>query len=156
MLDFCLKNNIEINHQQVEKFVHLGDPYQYENFIQWKKILANNFIKSINLKYDSVMLMAGKGKRVKTLGEKKPFLKIKNLKAYNYIFKKFGLKKKIIITNKNYFNYLDNKYSKFRINETKSMLKLSKSLLIYKKLKNFFILSCDCLGFLIQKHLKIY
>ena len=75
MLDFCLKNNIEINHQQVEKFVHLGDPYQYENFIQWKKILANNFIKSINLKYDSVMLMAEKVKESKHLEKKNLFLK---------------------------------------------------------------------------------
>ena len=40
-----------------------------------EKNLANNFIKSINLKYDSVMLMAGKGKRGQTLGEKNLFLK---------------------------------------------------------------------------------
>ena len=101
------------------------------------------------------MLMAGKGTRVKTLKEKKPFLKIKNFKAYDYIFKKFGLKKKIIITNKNYFNSLDNRYLKFKINETKSMLQtFEKSFDYIKDLKNFFILSCDCLGLFDKKKFK--
>ncbi len=154
-LEFCLKNKIEINHYKVKKFVHLGDPYQYENFIQWKNTLTNDFKKSINLKYDSVMLMAGEGKRVKTLKEKKPFLKIKNFKAYDYIFEKFGLKKKIIITNDNYFNSLDAKYLKFKINRTKSMLQtFEKSFDYIKDLKNFFILSCDCFGIFDQKNFK--
>ena len=45
------------------------------------------------------MLMAGEGKRILDLNEKKPFLKIRNYPIYDFSFKKFGSKIKIIITN---------------------------------------------------------
>ena len=56
--------------------------------------------------------MAGKGKRLRALREKKPFLKINNQKIYEYIFNKLNSKKKYIITNKNYFN---KKYKKYKL-----------------------------------------
>ncbi len=152
-LEFCLKRKIIINHFNVDKFVHLGDPYQYENFYQWKNILDHNFSKSMKFKkYDSVMLMAGKGKRVKNLKEKKPFLKIKKFKAFEYIFNKFGSNKKFIITNEKLHNLNQNKYFKFKIKSTKSMLQtVEKSLNIIQNLKKFFILSCDCFGLFEKK-----
>ncbi len=147
-LNFCLKKKIKINHLKIEKFVHLGDPYQYENFILWKNTLGDNFIKSMKLKkYESVMLMAGKGRRVKNLKEKKPFLKIKNFKAFEYIFNKFGSNKKYIIFNKNSSNLISRKYLRIKIKRTNSMLQtIEKSLDYIKDLSKFFILSCDCVG----------
>ena len=93
------------------------------------------------------MLMAGKGKRLRALREKKPFLKINNQKIYEYIFNKFNSKKKYIITNKNYFNKIDKKYKLYKIKKTNSMLQtIERSLNFFKNKNNFFILSCDCFG----------
>merc|ERR1711991_1230974 len=94
---------IEIDFYNLKNFVHLGLPNQFEDFIHWKKIITNQFNKKLNLNFPSIMLMAGKGKRVKALKEKKPFLKIKNQNIYEYILKKFGSNKKYIISNNNYF-----------------------------------------------------
>ena len=145
LLDFCLNNKIKINFFNLEKFVHLGVPSQYEDFLNWKNILNKNFEKKLNLNYYSVMLMSGQGKRVKNLKEKKPFLKIGNKKIYEYIFRKFGSKKNFIITNNAYANSIKKGYQIFKIEKTKSMLQtIEKSLNFFKNKKNFFILSCDC------------
>jgi len=94
------------------------------------------------------MLMAGKGERVKNLKVKKPFLKIKNYKIYEYIFNKYGSKKNHIITNNNYLKSINKKYKIFKIDSSKSMLQtIEKSINFLKDKKNFFILSCDCFGF---------
>ena len=148
LLNYCLQKNIIINHFIVNQFVHLGMPSQYEDFLNWKNILINNFKKSMNLNYTSIMLMAGKGERVKNLKVKKPFLKIKNYKIYEYIFNKYGSKKNHIITNNNYLKSINKKYKIFKIDSSKSMLQtIEKSINFLKDKKNFFILSCDCFGF---------
>ena len=148
LLNYFIKKKIIINHYIINQFVHLGIPSQYEDFLNWKNILINDFKKSMNLDYPSVMLMGGKGKRVKNLKVKKPFLSIKNYKIYDYIFNKYGSKKKHIITNNSYLKLINKKYKIFRIDNTKSMLQtVEKSLDFLKDKKNFFILSCDCFGF---------
>ena len=48
LLNFCLKNKIKINHFNINEFVHLGVPSQYENFLYWKNILSKKFDKSLN------------------------------------------------------------------------------------------------------------
>jgi len=147
LLNNCLKNKIRINHFTINQFVHLGIPNQYEDFLSWNDILINKFKKSMNLKYPSIMLMAGKGERVKNLKEKKPFLSIRENKIYEYIFIKYGSKKNHIITNDNYFKSINKKYEIFKINNSKSMLEtVEKSIDFLKNKKNFFILSCDCFG----------
>ena len=147
LLYYCLKNKIKINHYILDHFVHLGDPNQYEDFMNWKNILVNNFKKSMNFNFQSIMLMAGKGKRVKNLKVKKPFLNIKNYKIYEYIFNKYGSKKNHIITNNNYLKSIKKKYSIFKIDNSKSMLQtVEKSINFLNNKKNFFILSCDCFG----------
>ena len=100
------------------------------------------------------MLIAGKGKRVKALKEKKPFLKINNQKIYEYILKKFGSKKKYIISNDNYFRKINNKYKIYKITKTKSMLQTVEKSRVFKKQNNFFILSCDCFETLTVKNLQ--
>jgi molybdopterin-guanine dinucleotide biosynthesis protein A/choline kinase len=148
LLNFCLKKKITINHFTINQFVHLGIPSQYEDFLNWKNILIHDFKKSMNLDYPSVMLMGGKGERVKNLKVKKPFLKIKNYKIYDYIFDKYGSKEKHVITNNNYLKLIDKKYNIFKINTTQSMLQtVEKSINFLTNKAEFFILSCDCFGF---------
>ncbi len=155
LLDYCLKIKLEINFYSLNNFVHLGTPYQFEDFINWKKIIVNQFHKKLNLNFPSIMLMAGKGKRMKALKEKKPFLKINNQKIYEYILKKFGSKKKYIITNDNYLKKINKKYKLYKITKTNSMLQtIEKSLNFFKNKNNFFILSCDCFGYFESKKFK--
>ena len=73
LIDFCIRKGIKVNHFLINDFVHLGTPSQYENYITWRKILKEDFKKSINTNFQSVMLMGGKGERVKNLNVKKPF-----------------------------------------------------------------------------------
>ncbi len=147
LINFLIKEKIKVNFYNLKNFVHLGVPSQYENFVNWKKILVYNFKKNLRLSFSNVMLMAGKGKRVKELKEKKPFLKIKNYMIYDYIFKKYGTKKNSIITNKDYYKDLNKKYEIFKIRDSKSMLQtVEKSLNFLSKKKNYFITSCDCFG----------
>jgi len=148
LLNYCLKLKLEISFYDLNKFVHLGVPWQYEDFLNWKEVLIDNFYKNLNLYYSSVMLMAGKGVRVKVLKEKKPFLKIKNQKIYEYIFKKFNSNKKYIITNNNYLKKINKNYDLYKITKTTSMLQtIEKSVNFLNDKNNFFILSCDCFGY---------
>ena len=147
LINFLIKEKIKVNFYNLKNFVHLGVPSQYENFINWKKILVYNFKKNLKLNFSNIMLMAGKGTRVKALKQKKPFLKIKNQKIYDYIFKKYGTENNSIITNNNYYNGLDKKYKIFKIKNSKSMLQtVDKSLKFLSNQKNYFITSCDCFG----------
>lgn len=147
LIDFLTKNKIKVNIYNLNSFVHLGIPNQYENFIKWKKILIENFNKSLKLKSENIMLMAGKGQRVQQLQEKKPFLKILNYKIYEYIFKKFGSEKNSIITNNNYYKSLNKKFNIYKIDKSKSMIQtVEKSLFFLNKKINYFITSCDCFG----------
>jgi len=94
------------------------------------------------------MLMAGKGKRMKLLPEKKPFLKIKNSKIFHYIFQRFAAKKNIIITNSNYFNNINkSKYLVYKITKTNSMFStFEKAKFFISNFSNYFLTSCDCFG----------
>ena len=147
LLNFLLKTKVKINHFNLGKFVHLGVPDQYENFLYWKNIVLEKFKKNMNFNYPSIMLMAGKGKRVQNLKEKKPFLKFKNQKIYEHIFKKFGSKKNYIVTNMNYLKLINKKFKTYKINKSNSMLQtIEKSVNFFNDKNNFFILSCDCFG----------
>ena len=98
------------------------------------------------------MLMAGQGKRVKNLREKKPFLQIRKYKAYEFIFNKFGSSKKIIVVNRNFYKSIGKKYKLLKIEKTNSMFEtVENSLSLIKDLKNFFIHSCDCFGLFNKK-----
>ncbi len=147
LLEFLMKIKVKINYFNIKKFVHLGTPNQYENFLYWQKIIYEKNKKATNTNFSNVMLMAGKGKRVKNLNEKKPFLKFKKKNIYEYIFNKFTAKANYIITNKNYSKLINKKFKTYKIHKTNSMLQtVEKSVNFLKDKKNFFILSCDCFG----------
>jgi hypothetical protein len=104
------------------------------------------------------MLIGGKGKRVEELGYNKPFLPINNnIAIFKYIFKKFGTKKKIIITNcesKNLFSNQD--YIIHLVKKTNSMFStVYNSKKFIKKINFFFLLSCDCFGEINKKEFNI-
>jgi len=144
-----LNKNINIHFKTIKNFVHLGTPEQYEDFIMWKKILHKKSNIGLGLsKFPNIMLMGGKGSRVKKLKYKKAFLPINNTKIFEYIFKKFGSKKNIIITNSYYAkNISKKKYKVFLIKKTDSMFStLYKSKKFIETYKNFFLTSCDCFG----------
>lgn len=155
-----LKENIKINYKTVSSFVHLGTPEQYEDFLMWKNILNKKFHASLGLsKYPNIMLMGGKGKRVKDLKYKKAFLPINNIEIFKYIFRKFGSKIKIIITNSEYEKPLsgsDAKYKVYLIKKTNSMFStVYNSKKFIDQYKNFFLTSCDCFGEINKKEFKI-
>jgi|TARA_B100001964_G_scaffold235017_1_gene294420 hypothetical protein len=147
LLKYLIRKENKINFYNIDNFVHLGLPSQYEDFINWKKILIDKFKISLKLNQANVMLMAGKGKRVKKLNQKKPFLKIENFEMYDYIFKKYGTNRNFIITTKSYYRDIKKKYNIFKINQSNSMLQtIEKSAKLFKNKKNFFLSSCDCFG----------
>jgi len=144
-----LNMNVTINSKNIKSFVHLGTPEQYEDFIYWKRIFSKKNRKTLRLsKYPNIMLIGGKGQRVRELGCKKPFLPINNIEIFKYIFKKFGTKKKIIITNSEYKNLFSNsKYGTYLVKKTNSMFStVYNSKKFIEKFKNFFLVSCDCFG----------
>ena len=152
IIDYLIKKKIDVTFYNIRNFVHLGIPSQYENFIHWRNIFLNEYKKSLKLNIPNLMLMAGKGKRIRELGEKKPFLKIKNNKFYSYIFNKFGTSNNYIVTTDNYYKKLDKKFKVFKIKKSKSMLEtLEKSFNFLKFNKSTLISSCDCFGIFEKK-----
>lgn len=148
LINFLIKKKIKVEKFNIERFVHLGTPEQYEDYIDW----YNKFkygLKKLTLKNNkSIMLMCGKGKRVKNLGQKKPFLKIENEEFYKLIFKKFNSVNKTIITTQKYLNQIDRKkYDIYKIKQTSSMFEtIYSSKDFFFQNSKFFLLSCDCFG----------
>jgi molybdopterin-guanine dinucleotide biosynthesis protein A len=155
-----LKENVNINYKTVNGFVHLGTPEQYEDFLMWKKVFSQKFDASLGLsEYPNIMLMGGKGKRVRDLKYKKAFLPINNIEIFKYIFRKFGSKQKFIITNSEYVNALSNSDKKYKVHLIKKTNSMFSTVYNSKKFieqyKNFFLTSCDCFGGINKKEFKI-
>jgi NDP-sugar pyrophosphorylase family protein len=144
-----IKKKIKITNFNIKNFVHLGIPSQYEDFLRWKNIFKINEKNKISIKKNScIMLMGGKGKRLSNFTKPKPFLEYEKKPIYEYIFSKFISQKKIIITNKNYINKINNKkYEILPIEKTKSMFDtVFASRTLLQKTSNYFLTSCDCFG----------
>tara|TARA_B100000029_G_scaffold490031_1_gene548515 strand:- start:3741 stop:5219 length:1479 start_codon:yes stop_codon:yes gene_type:complete len=157
LIKYLIKRKVNIKNFNLKKFVHLGTPEQYEDFLNWKNFF---YKESLNKKFSfktftSIMLMGGKGKRVSEIKTPKPLLPVKNKPIYKYIFKKLNAPKKIIIINDKFKRHIDNKQFKiFQIKKTNSLfqtISLSKNLLLSKS--NFFLTSCDCFGVFDRKEL---
>ena len=103
LVKYLLKKKIKIKSININKFVHLGIPEQYEDFLKWKKY---NFTlkkkqKSVIKKKSTVMLMGGKGKRMSGITRYKPFILVNKTPIFKHIFNKLNSKEKIVITNDN-------------------------------------------------------
>ena len=148
IIKFYLKLNKKINFLNINHFVHLGTPDQYEDFLNWREIIKFKFKKRINLKSPCIMLMAGEGNRVANLNKKKPFLEIGGYQIFDFVFKKFVSSKRIVISNKENLRGINNKkHVIYKVEKTKSMIQtLEKSMVFLKKFRNYLLTSCDCYG----------
>tara|TARA_Y100000741_G_scaffold274505_1_gene214480 strand:+ start:325 stop:1824 length:1500 start_codon:yes stop_codon:yes gene_type:complete len=149
LIQDLIKKRIKISNFNIKKFVHLGIPSQYTDFLKWKNILETNKKNKISVKKNScIMLMGGKGKRLSNFVKPKPFLEYEKKPIYEHIFSKFITKRKIIITNKNYINKINKKnYKVLYVKKTKSMFDTvfaARDLL--QRNSNYFLTSCDCFG----------
>tara|TARA_Y100000590_G_scaffold268470_1_gene301532 strand:- start:3590 stop:5098 length:1509 start_codon:yes stop_codon:yes gene_type:complete len=145
-----LKYKINIKSINIEKFVHLGVPDQYEDYLKWRRHnleLKNSFRKQLKNK-STIMLMGGKGRRLSDITNFKPFLLVKNEPIFQLVFDNLNSKEKIIITN-NYYKkkLIKKKYKIIFVKQTKSMfdtIYASRNFLQNKS--NYFLTSCDCIG----------
>ena len=144
IINYLIKRKIKVTSYQINKFVHLGIPEQYIDYLNWKdefkKKSVLNFKKN-NLFFNpsTVMLMAGKGNRVKNISKKKFLITIKNQKIYELIFNIFNTDKKYIITNKENLKDIKNKnkYQIYTIKKNNSMFQTinsSSNFLMKKKI----------------------
>jgi bifunctional N-acetylglucosamine-1-phosphate-uridyltransferase/glucosamine-1-phosphate-acetyltransferase GlmU-like protein len=148
-IKYFLKLKNKVSNLNIKKFVHLGIPDQYEDYLIWKNYFKNKNIDKKKFKNEkSIMLAAGKGKRVLKINEAKPFLQVHNKPIYNHIFNVLKSKNRVIITNKSFKNrFKDLKVKNIYINKTNSMLETIykiKNILISNS--SYFLTSCDCFG----------
>ena len=70
LINFWTRQKINIKNFEIDKFVHLGNPEQYTDYLNWREIIKNNLEcesknSHIFKNNQSIMLMAGKNKRLK-------------------------------------------------------------------------------------------
>tara|TARA_B100000886_G_scaffold304943_1_gene236426 strand:- start:157 stop:1650 length:1494 start_codon:yes stop_codon:yes gene_type:complete len=148
VIKFFLKRKIKIFNFRITKFAHLGTPDQFEDFMNWKKSIQN-INKKIGLNNNpTIVLMAGKGLRMKKYKIPKPFLDFEKKPAYKFILDRYSSRKKILITLNKYSRYLKNDRSQiYFIKPTKSLIQtLENSTNILYKTNNYLLTSCDCIG----------
>ena len=154
LINFLIKKKINVTNYNINKFVHLGIPQQYEDFISWKKELlskTNNYL-SKNKPYKNnccIMLMAGQGKRLKKINLKKFLLTYKKNKIFKHILNTYKSNKNIIITNKDLKKYIPQHKDTnlYFIRKNKSMFEtIMDSSELLKKKDKYILTSCDCYG----------
>jgi len=157
-IKYLLQNKVNIKSINVKKFVHLGIPDQYEDYLKWREnnLKLKNSLKKKPRNKCSIMLMGGKGKRLSSITNFKPFLLVNKKPIFKLVFDNLNSKEKVIITNNRYKKKLiKEKYKTIFIKQTRSMFETiytSKNFLQNKS--NYFLTSCDCIGFADQKILN--
>tara|TARA_B100001123_G_C15343592_1_gene1036068 strand:+ start:6790 stop:8316 length:1527 start_codon:yes stop_codon:yes gene_type:complete len=81
--NYMHKEKLKSNIFEVEKFICLGTPFDYINYLFWQKYFRSNILFKTNIKSKTFNLipMAGKGKRFKDYGYRvpKPLIQINKL-----------------------------------------------------------------------------
>ena len=90
MIKQIIKNK-DIYSYNLKKFVHLGFPEQYEDFLKWSDLFNNSYNKNFSSnelfeEFETIMLAGGKSTRLKNIVQDKLFLKIDNTLFYKKIF----------------------------------------------------------------------
>lgn len=146
-INYLLLNKVLIKKINVSKFVHLGMPSQYEDYLKWQKYNLEINTTNKKNKYSVVMLMGGKGKRLSKITHFKPFLDINGKPIFKLIFDKLYSKEKFIITNNNYKKKLSKRFKLVLIKKTNSMFNsIYQSHFFLKSKSKYFLTSCDCFG----------
>ena len=150
-----IKKEKKILVEKLEYYIHWGVPEQLEDYIDWskkiKKIKENKIDQKDN--NEVVICMGGKSKRMQNLKKgNKAFINILNLPMFKFVASFFPHKKKSIIITKHLykikqriFNEFDPIFLQRPTNSQIETIRESKSNL--EKKKNFFLISCDALGF---------
>jgi molybdopterin-guanine dinucleotide biosynthesis protein A len=132
----------------IDYFFQWGTPKDLNQYLNWQENI--NFNKSVNLKnFVNVIMMAGKGKRMKNFNTKKPYIKLNKKKhMYEFLNSNIISKKKVCLINGDHEDekYLNkNKYLTFIVNNTKHQIDtIYKYFCEHKKnSSNFFISPCD-------------
>jgi len=150
LINFLIKKNFSFDVQKVEHFCHLGIPEQYLDYIRWMNIFKKTRNENYIFSDSTLFLLAnGKGQRLKNLIGNKYLLKVFGKKLYEYIIQHFGCVSNTIITNLENSYFLKKK--SFKVNFIKKTNSMFDTIYAAKKLflckKNFFISSCDCIGY---------
>jgi NDP-sugar pyrophosphorylase family protein len=132
----------------IDYFFQWGTPKDLSQYLNWQDNI--NFNQNINImNFTNVIMMAGKGKRMKNFNRKKPYIKLNNkMLMYEYLNSNIISKKKVCLINGDHEDekYLNkNKYLTFKVNNTTNQIDtIYKYLSEYKKnSSNFFISPCD-------------
>ena len=155
-IKYLLKLENKVSYLNIKKFVHLGIPDQYEDYLIWKNYFRNPNITQKKIKNTkSIMLAAGKGKRVSKIREAKPFLLIRNKPIYKHIFNVLKSTNRMIIIDKSSKNkFKDKKIKNIYIKKTNSMFEtIYKTKNILSLSSSYFLTSCDCYGVFDYKNL---
>jgi len=132
----------------IDYFFQWGTPKDLNQYLNWQDNI--NFNQKINIKnFTNVIMMAGKGKRMKNFNRKKPYIELNNkMRMYEYLNSNIISKKKVCLINGDHEDekYLNkNEYVTFKVNNTNNQIDtIYKYLSEYKKnSSNFFISPCD-------------
>lgn len=157
--NFMKKSNLKINIFEVKKFICLGTPFDYENYLFWQKYFKNNIIfkSTITSETTNLIPMSGMGKRFKDYGYRvpKPLIQINRTPMLKLTTDTFPKPKKwtFIINDKDNKNKRVEKLIN-KIDSKSNIIKLNKptdgpssSCFLAKKFidheKPLFISSCD-------------
>ena len=163
LINYLIKKKIKVSNYNIDNFVHLGTPEQYEDYIIWKNELSkkkNTYLGQNKIYRDKlcIMLMAGQGRRLKKINSRKFLLTYKKEKIFKYILDLYKFNKNIIITNRNLRKEIPkyNNSELYFVKKNNSMFQtiIDSSNLLRSKNK-FLLTSCDCYGeFNLTAHLN--
>ncbi len=151
IFNFFIKKNIKVNLIKVKSFVHYGTPDQLEDFKDWLE-KSNNLSINKKIKFSTIVLAAGRGKRMKNISNSpKGLIKIGNQRLINKVI--YNLP----INNNKLFLIVENKFSElyrtlkistqYEIKKTSNQLdSLKESIKFLIEEKSILICSCDCYG----------
>ena len=153
LIGYLLKRKIYIKLINIKKFVHLGTPDQYEDYLKWQKYFSSKQVNKFKKNDKTIMLMAGKGQRLQKIVKQKPFLIIDDKPLYKFIFDKMNSKKKYIITNSDYRKRFKKNYTVINIKKTNSMFDtIYESRMFLSQQNKYFLTSCDCFGIINKQY----
>lgn len=154
-LNIAIENGFKVFCREVEKFICLGTPRDYEEYIYWENIFLNfSKEKSTNYSFDyHIITAAGEGSRFTNYGYfiPKVFIEFMNKPLIKHSINSIASKKISIISLEKYKKKIEgiinkaNNYETFFLSKTPNgqLRTLNAYLTSKNELKNFFVSSAD-------------
>ena len=163
-MNIAVEEGKKVYCQEVEKFICLGTPRDYKEYIYWEK-MCRIFVQDKNDKEEfnhHIVTAAGKGSRFENYGYRVPkiFLEFQEKPLLKHAFNSLNTKKTTIVSLKKYEKLIEKitdnskNFQKFLINKTPNgqLYTLYKYLDSQKIINKFFVSSADYkFGFSSQK-----